>query len=210
MSPAPVRPGLLADAGAAAALGALQTLAYVHTAVPGAWLLPLATLAWLVWRLDAAPPRRAALLAACYATAWLVAGVWWLFISMHRYGGLPAWMAAAAVLLLAAALSGWLALAAAAYARWRRGGVSDPFLFAALWLLAELARGLVFTGFPWLASGSSQLDAPRAALAPWVGVYGMGAVLAFVAAALARLAHSRGRAWGPAAASAAILALGAG
>jgi apolipoprotein N-acyltransferase len=119
-------------------------------------------------------------------------------------------MAALAVLLLAAALSGWLALAAAAYARWRRGGASDPFLFAALWLLAELARGVVFTGFPWLAAGYSQLDAPLAALAPWVGVYGMGAVLAFAAAALARLARSRGRAWGPAAASAAILALGAG
>ena len=109
--------------------------------------------------------------------------MWWLFISMHRYGGLPAWMAATAVLLLAAALSGWLALAAAAYARWRRGGAGDAWLFAALWLLAELARGVVFTGFPWLASGYSQLDAPLAALAPWVGVYGIGAVLAFAAAA---------------------------
>jgi len=200
-------PGPLADATAAAALGALQTLAYVHTAAAGAWLLPLATLAWLVWRLDAVAPRRAALLAACYATAWLAAGVWWLFISMHRYGGLPAWMAVAAVLLLAVALSGWLALAAAAYARWRRGGAGDPWLFAALWLLAELARGVVFTGFPWLASGYSQLDAPLAALAPWLGVYGLGAVLAFAAAALARLARSRGRAWGPAAAALALVAL---
>jgi apolipoprotein N-acyltransferase len=196
----------VADAVVAAALGALQTLAYVHTALPGAWLLPLATLAWLVWRLDTVPPCRAALLAACYATAWLVAGVWWLFISMHRYGGLPAWMAATAVLLLAAALSGWLALAAAAYARWRRGGAGDAWLFAALWLLAELARGLVFTGFPWLASGYSQLDAPLAALAPWVGVYGIGAVLAFAAAALARLIRSRGRRWGPAAAALALVA----
>ena len=196
----------MADAVVAAALGALQTLAYVHTALPGAWLLPLATLAWLVWRLDTVPPCRAALLAACYATAWLVAGVWWLFISMHRYGGLPAWMAATAVLLLAAALSGWLALAAAAYARWRRGGAGDAWLFAALWLLAELARGVVFTGFPWLASGYSQLDAPLAALAPWVGVYGIGAVLAFAAAALARLIRSRGRRWGPAAAALALVA----
>ncbi len=207
MKPAPRRLGPAVEALLAAALGALQTLAYVHTAVPGAWLLPLAALAWLVWRLDAAPPRRAALLAACYATAWLVAGVWWLFISMHRYGGLPAWMAALAVLALAAALSGWLATAAACYARWRSGRAADALLFAALWLLAEAARGVVFTGFPWLASGYSQLDAPLAALAPWLGVYGMGAVLAYAAAALARLARSRGRGWGPAAAAAAVLAL---
>ena len=101
---------MAADALLAAALGALQTLAFVHTA---AWVLPIATLALLVWRLDAAPPRRAALLGWLYGTAWLAAGTWWLFVSMHRYGGLPAPLAAAAVAALSAALSLYLALAAA-------------------------------------------------------------------------------------------------
>ena len=199
---------------AAVALGALQTLAYVHTAQ--AWWLPIASGALLVAWLDAAGPRRAALLGWCYGTGWLAAGVWWLFISMHTYGGLPAPLAAAAVLALAALLSLYLAAAAAAYARWRRGDGSDPLLWAALWLLAELARGVIFTGFPWVASGYSQVDSPLAGLAPWVGVYGMGAALAFVSATLARLAlrnHLRGRAWGAGAAAAALLvaaALGPG
>ena len=186
----------------AAALGALQTLAFVHT---GAWALPLLTLAWLVWRLDAAPPRRAALLGWCYGAAWLCAGVWWLFISMHRYGGLSAPLAAAAVLALAAALALAPAAAAGAYARWRRGSAVDAALFAALWLLAELARGVLFTGFPWLIAGYSQVDSPWAALAPWVGVYGMGAAMAASAAAAVLLLRSRGRAWG---AGAAVAALG--
>ncbi len=183
-------PGLrrLGEPAAAAALGALQTLAFVHTA---AWPLPLLTLALLVWRLDAGSPRRAALLGWCYGTAWLCAGTWWLYISMHHYGGLPAVLAAAAVFVLAAALSLYLALAAGLYARWRRGAGSDVLLFAALWLLAELARGLVFTGFPWVASGYAQVDAPLAALAPWLGVYGMGAVFAAAAVALVRLALQR-------------------
>ena len=191
------------EPAAAAALGALQTLAYVHTQ---AWVLPIATLAWLVWRLDAARPARAAWLAWCYGTAWLGAGVWWLFISMHRYGGLPAALAVLAVLALAAALALLPAAAAAAYARWRRGTVADVALFAALWLLGELARGTFFTGFPWLAAGYSQVDSPLAALAPWVGVYGMGALLAAAAAAAVRLVRSRGRAWG---AAAAVLAVSA-
>ena len=55
-------------------------------------------------------------------------------------------------------------------------------LFGATWLLAELARGVIFTGFPWLASGYAQVDAPLAALAPWVGVYGLGFVLAVLSA----------------------------
>lgn len=195
----PARLPAAAEAVASLLLGALQTLAFVHTAL---WPLALLAPALLVWRLNAASPRHAALLGWCYGTGWLCAGTWWLFISMHRYGGLPAPLAAAAVLALAAALSLYLAAACAAYARWRRGGGADVVLFAALWLLAELARGVLFTGFPWLASGYAQVDAPLAVLAPWVGVYGMGAVAAALAASLAAPASAprRRRPWLPLAA----------
>lgn len=164
----------------AGAFGALQTLAYVHTA---AWWLPLLAIAVLARLAAGATPRAAAWLGAAYGTAWVAAGTWWLFVSMHRYGGLPAWMAGLAVLALAAFLSLYLAAALAAFARWRCGRpLPDAGLFAALWLLAELARGLLFTGFPWVASGYAQVDAPLAAWAPWIGVYGIGAVGAFAAA----------------------------
>jgi apolipoprotein N-acyltransferase len=172
-----------ADAAGAAALGALQTWAFVDTRL---WWLPLLCVAALAWRVAQASPRRATLLGAAFGTAWLVAGVWWLFISMHRYGGLPAWLAAAAVLLLALALSTYLALALRLVARWRSGRPwSDATLFAAAWLAAELARGVLFTGFPWLASGYAQVDGPLAALAPWIGVYGLGALAAWWSAGLA-------------------------
>lgn len=199
------------QSAAAAGLGALQTLAFVHTA---AWWLPIATLAPLVAWLDGARPARAAWLGWAYATGWLGAGVWWLFISMHRFGGLAAPLAAAAVLLLAGALALFVAAAAAAYARWRRDTAWDALLFAALWLLAELARGQWFTGFPWVASGYAQVDSPLAGLAPWLGVYGMGAVAAGLAAALARLVRLQGRvhgqgrrAWLAVLAAAAVVAL---
>ncbi|MFO1266833.1 MAG: hypothetical protein U1F67_08710 [Rubrivivax sp.] len=165
---------------ALAAAGAAQTLAFVHT---GAWLLPWLAAAVLAARVARARPGRAFVLGWAFGTGWLLAGVWWLFISMHRYGALPALLAAAAVVALAAALSLYLGAAAAVFARWRRGApAADAALFAALWLLAELARGVLFTGFPWVASGYSQVDAPLAALAPWLGVYGIGAVLAGLAA----------------------------
>ncbi len=187
---AAVPPGLrLAEALALAGLGALQTLAYVHT---WAWWLPVLCLALLVWRLDAASPRLAALWGWCYGTGWLLAGVWWLFISMHRYGGLPSPLAALAVLALAAALSLYLGLAAGLYARLRRGTLwGDALLFASLFLLAEWARGVLFTGFPWVALGYSQVDAPLAVLAPWVGVYGLGAAVAWLAALLSALPRVR-------------------
>ncbi len=189
-----------------AALGALQTLAYVHTTW---WPVPLVAMAALLVALNRATPARAALLGWAYGTGWLVAGVWWLYISMHHYGGLPAPLAAGAVLLLSAVLSLYVAAAAAAYARWRRGGASDVLLWAALWLLAEWCRGVLFTGFPWLALGYSQVDGPLAALAPWLGVYGIGAAAAAVTAAAACVA-ARPRAWPlPLAAAAVCAALAA-
>ena len=73
----------------AAALGAAQTLAFVWTA---AWPLQLLCVAALVWRVDRQTPLRAAGLGLVFGIAWLGAGTWWLFVSLHRYGGLPAWM----------------------------------------------------------------------------------------------------------------------
>lgn len=198
-------PGAWRQAALIGAIGAAQTPAFVHTAT--LWWAPLAGAAVLAAAVSVAPVRRAALLGWAYGTGWLLAGVWWLYISMHRYGGLPAVLAAAAVLLLASGLSALLAAAMAAAARWRRGRpVADAALFACAWLAAELARGTLFTGFPWIASGYAQVDGPLAWLAPWVGVYGIGAVGAFVAALAAAVWRS-GRGWrAPALALAAAVA----
>ena len=167
---------LLIDMLLMASLGALQTLAFVQTQL---WPLPWLSIALLAWRVANASPKRATCLGWAFGTGWLLAGTWWLFISLHRYGELPAWMAATAVFALCALLSIYLALAMAAFARFRCGRAgADALLFASVWMLAELARAIIFTGFPWVATGYSQVDAPLAALAPWVGVYGVGFVVA--------------------------------
>ena len=201
MSP---RAALAVELALAAALGVLHAASFAPQ--PLGWLQTacVAGLAWLVAK--AATPLHAALLGGVFGGTWLAVGVWWLFISMHRYGGLPAWLAALAVAALAAALSLYLAAAMAAWRRARRGRpLPDAALFAALWLLAELARGLLFTGFPWVAAGYAHGDGALAALAPWLGVYGIGAASAAVAALLAAAALARGRTGAVALAAAALL-----
>jgi len=186
-----------------AALGALHSLPFVAT---WAWPLQMLCIALLAACAARAAPLRAAGLGLVFGTAWLAAGTWWLFISMHRYGGLPAWLAGLAVAALSAFLSLYLAAALAAFARWRRAApLRDAALFAAVWLLAELARGVIFTGFPWVASGYAQVDAPLAALAPWLGAYGLGAVVALLAAWLALSWQTGWRSFAIAAASAGVL-----
>ncbi len=170
-------------AAALAGAGALQTVAFVTTV---AWPLAVLAIAVLAAAVGRSRPARAFWLGWAYGFGWLAAGTWWLFISLHRYGGLPAPLAAAAVALLAGALSLYLALTMAAYAHWRSGRPGpDAALFAGLWLLAELARGVLFTGFPWVASGYAQIDGPLAGLLPWIGVYGVGALAAGLAVLLA-------------------------
>ncbi len=151
-------------------------------------LLQIVSLALLAWALrHVHRVSQAAWRGWVFATAWLCGTFWWLFVSMHTYGGLPAWLAALAVLALAGFLSLYYALAAGLLALWApRSRVQQGLLFAALWTLAELLRGRWFTGFPWGAGGYAQVDL-MAAWAPWVGVYGMGTVAALLAYSLAVL-----------------------
>jgi apolipoprotein N-acyltransferase len=166
----------MAAACRAALVGALFSLPATW---PSLWPLGLLGTAWLAAQCRDATTARAAALSWSFGIGWLLAATWWLFISMHRYGDLPAPLAALAVLALSAALAGYLALAMGLFAMLRTGRrAADAALFGALWLAAELARGVVFTGFPWAAPGYGQVDGPLAAWAPWVGVYGIGALVA--------------------------------
>jgi apolipoprotein N-acyltransferase len=161
------------------------------------WLQWLAT-GSLVALLANARPATAALRGWIFGFGWLVAGLWWLYISLHRYGNLPAWLSMLAVAVLAALLALYYAAAAALWARTRRKAVqTDALLFAAWWLLAELARGRFLTGFPWIAGGYAHTSGPLAVWAPYVGVYGLGAMSAWGAAlvALGLLGLRNGR-WG--------------
>ncbi len=175
---------MLASAPAVLLAGVAQALSFAPFE---AWWLQLLALGVLAHATARAPVRQAALLGWLFAVGWLVAGFWWLYISMHHYGGLHPALAGAAVLVLAALLGLYYAGAMALWAWLRTGRAGwDIVLWAACWLLAELARAVVFTGFPWIASGYAHTVGPLAAWIPWIGVYGLCALAALVAGTLAQ------------------------
>jgi len=169
--------------------------------------------------------RQGALIGAVFATSAMAATWGWLYVSMHKYGGLPPWLAALAVLLLAAGLSLYFAAAGGVWvalfrrsilsARMTEGryatqtdgmtlaelkqGLLGILLFGALWTLAELCRGQLLTGFPWGAGGYAHLQSTLSGYAPWIGVYGMGAIAAWVAMSVpvvvSSLMAGRTKAW---------------
>ena len=56
--------------------------------------------------------------------------------------------------------------------------------FPALWMLTEWLIGHLFTGFPWLVIGYTQLTTPLHVFAPIVGVYGLSYLTILFAAIL--------------------------
>lgn len=193
------------------AAGAAAVLAFAPFDFFPVALLSLALLASV---LDRAPSVRSGfILGLGWGLGAFLGGVSWLYVALNRYGGMPMPVAGAAILLLCLYLALYPALVGGLYVRLRSGGVAyRALLFAALWAIAEWLRGVVFTGFPWLASGYSQTPpSPLAGFLPVIGVYGVGAVLAFIAAllALSSLRQWRG-AWRAVAVVVGVGLLGAG
>jgi len=176
---------------AAPLLGAATVLGFAPF---GQYLLPFLTLAlqFHLWR-RAASPLAAAGLGFAWGLGFFLAGVSWVYVSLHDVGGMAAPVAALATLLFCAYLALYPALAGYLFGRWRSGtALRDAALAAGAWALADWLRGWVLTGFPWLAFGYAQTPpSPLAGYAPLVGVYGVGFLAALVAA-LAGLTFSSG------------------
>ena len=157
------------------------------------WWLQLLSLAAFFGLLErTTTTARAACAGWLFGTAWLCATYWWLFISLHTYGGLAAPLAVLAVLGLAAFLSLYYGAAAGFYKAFQPLTVAaQAVLLGLLWMLAELLRSHWFTGFPWGAGGYAHVDGAAPWLAPWIGVYGIGGLAAMAAAAVASLLTAR-------------------
>ncbi len=125
-----------------------------------------------------------------YGTASFGAGLYWMFISLHVYGGMNALMAGTGIALLAMFM-GLLPAFACLFAfllksRFQMGSVLFlMMLFPAFWTLFEWLRGWVFSGLPWLSAGYAFTDSPLAGFAPIAGVFGISLTVAVMAGALA-------------------------
>jgi apolipoprotein N-acyltransferase len=133
------------------------------------------------------PPFRAFLLGLVTGFVYFVGTVYWTSTVVGTYGQLPAPVAIFAMLLLAAYLALYPAVAALAISLLiARAGAIGLFLAPAAWVATEFLRGVLFGGFPWVPLGNTQVTVlPVAQLASLLGVYGLSALVAFVNAGVA-------------------------
>ena len=135
--------------------------------------------------------RAAAATGFSFGLGLFLAGVSWVYVSLHDYGGMAMPVAAVFTLLFCIYLACFPAAVAALVARLRVSTpVANLLLFPALWALSEWTRGWLLSGFPWLALGYSQAPhSPLSGYAPVLGVFGLSLATAMLAGALAWMTH---------------------
>ena len=117
---------------------------------------------------------------------WFGANCYWVYNTMHVYGGMSAPLAALSLVLFSLYLGVWFGVFALALAAVREATFDRKYAWLAfaaipfLWTAMEFAIARI-PGFPWDQLGYSQIDnGLLMRLAPWTGVYGITFVLAGV------------------------------
>ena len=126
---------------------------------------------------------------------YFVGTIYWTSTVVATFGQLATPIAVFAMLLLAAYLALYPAVAALVTGVLiRRIGAAALFLAPAAWVATEFLRGYLFGGFPWVPLGNSQVTVLAVAqLASVLGVYGLTALVALVNAAIAYSMLTNGR-----------------
>ena len=171
--------------------GAVTVLAFAPF---GLHPLAFLTFAVLIHFWMDAPPRRAAGLGLAFGAGLFGAGVSWVYVSLHQFGGMAAPLAAFATVAFCALLALFPAAAG-----WLQARVPVPetaracLLIPAAWTLGEWLLSWIFTGFPWLAIGYSAAGWPLQGYAPLGGVYALSFLIVSVAGMLWLVARHRPR-----------------
>ena len=136
-------------------------------------------------------PGRGLLTGWAFGMGLLGFGIWWIRISLNEFGNLPPALAQVLTIVFIATMAMYYALAGWAVRHLAGEGAAGPLLvLPGAWVLFEWLRGWLFTGFPWLAIGYTQIDSPLGGLAPLLGVYGVSLAVS-LSGGLAWLALAR-------------------
>jgi len=138
--------------------------------------------------LQAAKPGQAFLLAYTSGVLWYAGTCYWIYDTMHQYGGLNKPLALLALFLFCLYLGLYhglfgllLSLTVGPGRDNRRALLAAPFL----WVAVELSRTRV-TGFPWNLLGTAQVDnISLSRITTWTGVYGVSFEILLVNVAVA-------------------------
>lgn len=155
--------------------GTLVTLSFAPF---GIWPLALVSLVIFALLLKEQSQSQVIWRSLAFGLGLYAAGIHWIFVSIHNFGGAAPLFAAFLVLIFAAFMAAIFALPFYIFGRWF--SYHRLALFVALpacWLLGEWSRTWLLTGFPWLFLGYGHIDTWLAGWAPVAGVMAISFIL---------------------------------
>ncbi|MGJ8620367.1 MAG: apolipoprotein N-acyltransferase [Methylophilaceae bacterium] len=161
-------------------LGAIAVLGFAPYYIFPATILSLIGIIYL-WA-KAPSPVACLQLGFMFGLGLYIVGIYWIYISLHDFGGMPWWFAGFCTFCLCAFMATFPAMVG--YLSKRLGFLllSAPVL----WGLSDWVRSWIFTGFPWLTIGYSQTPhSPYAGYIPIVGIYGVSVLTVLASACIA-------------------------
>jgi apolipoprotein N-acyltransferase len=174
--------------------GALLPLAFAPFRF---YLLAIFSTALLLITWLPATPKRAFLRGWLFGVGMYGVGVYWVYISLHVYGYSSPFFAGLTTALLIILFAFYPAVQGYLLNRiFPANSLSKCILaFPASWVLLEWIRTWLFTGFPWLLIGYSQINSPLRGLAPIFGVYGVSFAVVFTSAAFVAIFYFKNTRW---------------
>ena len=162
------------------AIGAFGVLGFAPFYFYPATIISLIGLCYLWFKTQT--PKQAAKLGFIYGLGFYGAGIYWIYISLHTFGNMPWWMAGICTFLLCAFMAMFIAIVGALSVRLgAKKNLHLVLLIAIFWAFTDWIRSWIFTGFPWLTIGYSQVPhSPFAGYMPVVGVYGVSLITVFI------------------------------
>ena len=151
------------------------------------WPLAIVSPAILLWVWQKNTTSKQAFMSGLgYGLGMFGVGVSWVFVSIHHYGNTNIPLAVLITSILVIVLALFIATQGYVLKRFFRGSTTAFCLlgFPSSWVLFEWLRSWLFTGFPWLYLGYSQLTTPLSGYAPVMSVYGVSTAVLLTSGAL--------------------------
>ena len=125
-------------------------------------------------------PKHTAIYLFFFGLGHFLSGLYWVYTSVHIFGGAPVWAAILLMFALVILMSSYFLIAGfiISYLCSQKNEYI-VIIGPSVWILIEWIRGWAFSGFPWLTIGYSQIDSFLISFAPLTGVYGVSWILLF-------------------------------
>jgi len=138
------------------------------------WPLAIVSPLLLLWLWQNTTPKQTALLGLFYGLGLYLVGGSWIYVSIHEFGNTHPLIAGSLTFVFLSVFALYFAVFGFVFAKvFKNRFIKNLICFPLGWLLLEACMTVLFTGFPWLLVGFSQIESPLSGYAPVFSVYGV-------------------------------------